>query len=144
MIELKITIIKKLILAITALIGLLQAQPLVFGGITDYTEVPKYTETVTGYNSVSIFENEVTKLRIQVPITKTTFDDIFYNRVRPQMDGHRWIGASENPIIQRNLTILQDNQFYKDGADVASSSLIKIKLPNESEKVILESSLNML
>lgn len=137
-----LSIIKEILALMATLVSLLQPQPIALGGISTYTEVSKYTETVVSYAPISFFQNLTTGEVIKVPITIEEFRAI--GNGQPKLEGYKWLSAGENPIVQMNPTILQDNQYYIDGADAASSTLIKLKLLGEPEKVILESSLNML
>ena len=112
-----------------------------FGAVT-YTEVPSKTETLIGYDATSVFENNLTKEKIKVSITHDEYIALGKkNAVLPEINGYKWIGASEMPIFDISSTILKDNEYAGAGIDNASSSLVRIKRPFENEKIILKTDL---
>ena len=140
----KIILIKKLIALMTTLLAVLQGQSLTLGAITSYTEVsPTVIGVFVSASPINRFENNLTKEIIEEPTTREAYYQVADIKDFPQpfKVGYRWIGASVNETYAIEPRILKDNEYYIVGADVASSTLVNLKLPGEPEKVVLLNSL---
>lgn len=107
-----------------------------------YEETNPLTYEIIEYTPFNIFKNEITGKKIEVSINQFEYNYLtLKNSEQPKLDGYIWVGASDPPTFKITNTILEDYQYYKIGIDEASSTLIKIKYPNEEEKIILLNSI---
>lgn len=86
------------------------------------------------------FKNIQTGEEIEVATSTDNYrKQALKNPILPKMDGYKYIGGYERGIYATR--VLNDWEYYKNGVDVASSTLVRVKEPKNVEKTILESDL---
>ena len=95
-------------------------------------EVPE--KVILGYTATGVFENIVTRERIVLQMTEQEHIALREKNANYYFkDGYKWIQSSLTPIYS---VTLNDYEYKKSGVDAASTTQVRIKIPNYTEAII--------
>jgi len=103
------------------------------------TEVQKIDKIKVRDYGISYFENNTTHEIVTREITREEYDALgLKDAPQPQLAGHTFKQAVFTADFNEVQHILKDYEYYKDGIDVASTTLVRIKVPDHLENTIFE------
>ncbi len=124
----------KILLLILILSG---CTPNMGGSITE-TRLQEVSPTiVTKTGNFHYFKDIKTNEVIKEEITEEEYETLgLKDAGQPEKIGYKWVGSAGNEIVETAPRVLLDYQYYNDGLDTSSSTMIKIKMPNKGEETI--------
>ena|SRR3990167_5453231 len=103
-------------------------------GISNPSVVEVPEKVIIGYTATGVFENIVTKERVVLQITEQEHIALREKNANHYFkNGYKWVHSSLTPIYS---TILNDYEYKKSGVDAASTTQVRVKIPNYAGAII--------
>lgn len=103
-----------------------------------FQEVKAVVETKTGYEAFAYFSKNGTGEVLKVPLTENEYKALgLRGAVNPSVAGYTFKSAGGRELFSISKKVLNDYEYYRDGTDVSSSTLARVKFPGEDERTVL-------